>query len=230
MSLRVLCDFDGTISAADTTDAIFDRFAPSWRIIEASWEAGEIGSADCMRRQIELMDVSADELDDALDGLEIDPTFPAFSRFCDAAKIELAVVSDGVDYFIRRILKNAGLTHLPVYANHLIRRGPRRYSLGHPNRASDCATGAGTCKCAQAGIGCAPPYTILIGDGRSDFCVSHRASAVFAKKSLLRYTERHGIAAFEYSTFADVQAVLESLLRSRQQSRSSANAGLEASA
>src|SRR5262249_32097207 len=125
MSLRVLCDFDGTISVADTTDAIFDRFAPAWRIIEALWEAGEIGSAECMRRQIELMDVSAEELDEALDGLEIDPTFPAFVRFCDTAKIELSVVSDGVDYFIRRILRNADLAHLAVRANRLIRRGPR---------------------------------------------------------------------------------------------------------
>jgi 2-hydroxy-3-keto-5-methylthiopentenyl-1-phosphate phosphatase len=230
MSLRVLCDFDGTISAADTTDAIFDRFAPSWRTVEALWDAGEIGSAECMRRQVELMDASAAELDKALDGLEIDPTFPSFVRFCDTANIELSVISDGVDYFIRRILNNAGLAHLPVRANRLIRRGPRRYSLGHPHRTQDCATGAGTCKCAHASAGCASRYTILIGDGRSDFCVSHKADAVFAKKSLLSYTAGHGIAAFEYSTFADVQAMLECLLRSRQQRRVSANAGLEASA
>jgi 2,3-diketo-5-methylthio-1-phosphopentane phosphatase len=230
MSLKVLCDFDGTISAADTADAIFDRFAPSWRTIEALWEAGDIGSAECMRRQVELMDASAAELDEELDRLEIDPTFPAFVRFCDAAKIELSVISDGVDYFIRRILKNAGLAHLPVRANRLIWRGPRRYSLDHPHQKQDCAAGAGTCKCAHTRAGCAPGYTILIGDGRSDFCVSHKASAVFAKKSLLRYTAGHGIAAFEYSTFADVQAVLEGLLRSRQPSRHSASAGLEASA
>ena len=230
MSLRVLCDFDGTISAADTTDAIFDRFAPSWRIIEALWEAGKIGSAECMRRQIELMDASAEELDEELDGLQIDPTFPAFVRFCDAAKIELTVVSDGVDYFIRRILRNAGLSHLPVYANHMIRVGPRRYSLGHPFQEPDCTTRAGTCKCARAGFGCTARYTILIGDGRSDFCVSHKADAVFAKKSLLHYTGEHCIAAFEYSTFADVQAVLEGQLRARQPSHSFTIASAEASA
>jgi hypothetical protein len=127
-------------------------------------------------------------------------------------------------------LKNAGLTHLPVRANQLIRRGPRRYSLGHPHQTLDCATGAGTCKCAHTGAGCTSRYTILIGDGRSDFCVSHKADAVFAKKSLLSYTAEHGIAAFEYSTFADVLAVLEHLLRSRQQNRPSANAGVAASA
>jgi 2-hydroxy-3-keto-5-methylthiopentenyl-1-phosphate phosphatase len=230
MSLKVLCDFDGTISVADTADAVFDRFAPSWRSIEALWEACEIGSAECMRRQIELMDVSADELDEALDGLQIDPSFPAFVRFCDAAKIELAIVSDGVDYFIHRILKNAGLTGLAVHANQLIQRGPRRYSLGHPHQTQDCEASAGTCKCAHAGAGSGSRYTILIGDGRSDFCVSHKADAVFAKKSLLRYTARHGIGAFEYSTFADVQAVLECLLRSRQQNHSFTNAGDEASA
>jgi 2-hydroxy-3-keto-5-methylthiopentenyl-1-phosphate phosphatase len=230
MSLRILCDFDGTISVADTTDAIFDRFAPSWRVIEALWEGGEIGSAECMRRQIELMDVSAAELDEALDGLEIDPTFTGFVRFCDAAKIELSIISDGVDYFIRRILENAGLAYLPVRANQLIPRGLRRYTLAHPHQRQDCETGAGTCKCAQAGAGGGSDYTILIGDGRSDFCLSHRAGAVFAKKGLLNYTAGHGIPALEYSSFADVQTVLEGLLRPCQPGRSTANTLLEVSA
>ncbi|MGO9461683.1 MAG: MtnX-like HAD-IB family phosphatase [Rhodomicrobium sp.] len=228
MSFKILCDFDGTISTADTTDAIFDRFAPAWRGIEALWEAGEIGSADCMRRQIELMDASLPELDEALDELEIDPAFPAFTQFCSAAGIELIVVSDGVDYFIRRMLLRAGLGRLPVRANRLIQRSPRRYSLGHPHQVQGCASGAGTCKCTRAAAECAGHRTILIGDGRSDFCVSHQADIVFAKKSLLGYTRENGIEAFEYSNFDCVRQILESLLPLRRQHSVFANAGLEA--
>ncbi len=226
MSLRVLCDFDGTISAADTTDAIFDRFAPSWRGIEASWEAGEIGSAECMRRQIELMDATKGELDEALDELEIDPTFPSFVRFCIAAGIELDVVSDGVDYFIHRILQNAQLPNLPVRANRLVQKGPRNYTLGHPHKMQSCTTGAGTCKCARITAEGTARHTILIGDGRSDFCVSHKADAVFAKKSLLNYARSQGIEAFEYTDFADIEARLERQLRGFQQSFLHRDAGL----
>ncbi len=217
MSLKILCDFDGTVSQADTTDAIFDRFAPSWRSIEALWEAGEIGSAECMRRQIELMDASLPELDAALDELKIDPTFPAFAGFCNKAGIELVVVSDGVDYFIRRMLQRAGLGRLPIRANRLIHRGQRSYSLGHPHKVLGCQSGAGTCKCARAAAESAGQFTVLIGDGRSDFCVSHKADAVFAKKSLLAYTKANRIPAFEYADFAGVQAVLQTILPARRQ-------------
>ena len=211
MPLKILCDFDGTISIADTTDAIFDRFAPSWLEIEALWEAGEIGPAECMRRQIELLDASLPELDEALDELSIDPTFPAFTQFCASSGIELIVVSDGVDYFIRRILQNAGLHGLSIRANRLIQLGDRKYTLSHPHKAQGCASGAGTCKCRQAAIERTGRRTVLIGDGRSDFCVSRKADFVFAKKSLLKHTQEQGIDAFEYSTFSDVQAVLEHL-------------------
>jgi 2-hydroxy-3-keto-5-methylthiopentenyl-1-phosphate phosphatase len=230
MSLKVLCDFDGTITKVDTADAIFTRFAaPAWHDIEALWEAGEIGSAECMRRQMELIDASLPELDDALDALEIDPAFPAFNQFCIAHNIELIVVSDGVDYFIRRILQRAGL-RLPIRANRLIHRGRRSFSLAHPHKVQDCASGAGTCKCARAAAEGVSYRTILIGDGRSDFCVAHEADVVFAKKSLLRYTQEQGIPALEYSTFADVQFLFETLLPARQPSLPLMNIGLNATA
>jgi 2-hydroxy-3-keto-5-methylthiopentenyl-1-phosphate phosphatase len=209
MSLKILCDFDGTISIADTTDAIFDRFAPSWVEIETLWHEGKIGPAECMRRQVELMDVSLRELDAALDEIEIDPTFPAFTEFCASSGIGLTVVSDGVDYFIRRVLAKAGLGHLPIRANNLIQLGERKFTLGHPYSSGDCESGAGTCKCRRAATEHAGFRTVLIGDGTSDFCVSQKADFVFAKKSLLKYTRSRGIAAFEYRTFADVQAVFE---------------------
>jgi 2,3-diketo-5-methylthio-1-phosphopentane phosphatase len=211
MSLKILCDFDGTISIADTTDAIFDRFAPSWLEIEALWEAGEIGPAECMRRQIELLDASLPELNEALDELSIDPSFPAFTQFCASSGIELIVVSDGVDYFIRRILENAGLHGLSIRANRLIQLGDRKYTLAHPHKVQDCASDAGTCKCSRAEIECAGHRTVLIGDGRSDFCVSRKADFVFAKKSLLRHTQEQGIDAFEYSNFFDVRVHFERL-------------------
>lgn len=231
MALRVVCDFDGTITKVDTADAIFTRFAaPAWRDIEAMWVAGEIGSAECMRRQVELLDASLPELDAALDALQIDPTFPAFQAFCEERGVELAIVSDGVDYFIKRILKSAGLPRLRVQANRLIQKGERRFSLGHPHRVKDCASGAGTCKCAKAAPSGADERTVLIGDGRSDFCVAHETDIVFAKKSLLCYTREQGIAAIEYDTFADVQAAFEIILPAYRPDLPFVTSGLNASA
>jgi 2-hydroxy-3-keto-5-methylthiopentenyl-1-phosphate phosphatase len=227
MALKILCDFDGTITKGDTAEAIFSRFAaPVWRDIEARWEAGEMGSAECMRRQIELLDASLPELDQALDALEIDPSFTAFNEFCKAMGIELVILSDGVDYFIRRILQRAGLERLHVRANGLVRLDERRFTLTHPHRVMDCASGAGTCKCALAAAQRGHLTTIFIGDGRSDFCVAHEADIVFAKNRLLRYTREQGIAAISYTTFSDVQATLDTVVTTRQQHHRLIRAGL----
>lgn len=213
MSLRVFCDFDGTITKADTADAIFSAFAaPEWRDVEALWEAGEIGSAECMRLQMELVHASLPELDSMLDSLEIDPTFPAFSEFCSQNGIQLTILSDGVDYFIRRILRRFQLHHLPIRANRLVKLGERRFSLDHPFSVKDCASGAGTCKCAATALGATLLETVMIGDGRSDFCVAQEADIVFAKKNLLSYTREQGIPSVAFSNFSDIRAHLEPLV------------------
>ena len=72
--MQIFCDFDGTISSADTTDWILDQFAaPAWRAIEEEWRAGRISARDCMQQQIALISASDAELDAALDGMTIDP-------------------------------------------------------------------------------------------------------------------------------------------------------------
>jgi len=213
MTFTILCDFDGTITRADTADAVFNAFAdPAWRDVEALWEAGEIGSAECMRRQMELVDASYPQLHDLLDSLEIDPAFPAFSEFCARNGISLTIVSDGIDYFIHRILGRYGLSRLPVKANRLVHLGGRHFSLSHPNSVKDCASGAGACKCSIEAAQAFRGTTILIGDGRSDFCVAQEADLVFAKKSLLQHVQEQGIAAHEFSTFSDVQNMIEEFI------------------
>ncbi len=216
MTFRIFCDFDGTISCQDSSNAIFERFAAGWLDIERLWEDGAIGSAECMRQQVGRIDANSAELDLILDEIEIDPAFPEFARWCEAAGLELTVVSDGVDYFIHRILERKGLSQLTVRANRLIRMSERSYSLGHPHQAENCGSLAGACKCGiLAGSG-AGGRTVFIGDGRSDYCVSHKADILFAKGNLLDYTRRHAIKAFEFSNFACVNAILESLICRRK--------------
>ena len=85
--MRIFCDFDGTITSQDATDFILNRFAgPQWQQIEERWREGKIGSAQCMQSQIDLIRASRDQLDAALDEIEIDSTFPPFVNFCRSQK------------------------------------------------------------------------------------------------------------------------------------------------
>lgn len=209
--MRVFCDFDATISIQDATDFILSRFAdPEWEQIEDEWKRGVIGSAECMQRQVALICATRQQLDAALDEIQIDPSFPAFASFCRSKRIPLTVVSDGVDYFIHRILARHRLPALPVIANQLTicgLNGQTRYHLASPFGEAGCASAAGICKCRS--VGAASGMRVYVGDGRSDFCVASKPELVFAKGTLAEFCQRQNIPFMPYRQFADVEQALK---------------------
>jgi 2-hydroxy-3-keto-5-methylthiopentenyl-1-phosphate phosphatase len=188
-SVRVLLDFDGTVTRADTVDVLLERFAlPQWRGVESEWESGRIGSRECLLRQTALLRATPAELDAEVDRIPIDPALATLVRHCRERSLELLIVSDGYERVIRRVLARAGLS-VPFVSNVLVPRGRNRWALITPATQSTCRVGAAHCKCARA---INPDPVVLIGDGRSDFCVAHAADFVIAKGALARYcAERH---------------------------------------
>jgi 2-hydroxy-3-keto-5-methylthiopentenyl-1-phosphate phosphatase len=209
--MRVFCDFDGTISVQDATDFILARLAdPEWQDIEEQWKQGAIGSAECMQRQVALIRATRQQLDAALDEIEIDPSFPAFASYCRSRGIPLTVTSDGVDYFIHRILARHRLPPLPVIANQLTtygHNGEKRYRLALPFSQAACESGAGMCKCRC--VRAAAGTRVYVGDGRSDFCIADKSDLLFAKGKLAEFCERQGIAFIRYRRFADITRALK---------------------
>jgi 2-hydroxy-3-keto-5-methylthiopentenyl-1-phosphate phosphatase len=182
----VICDFDGTIAHVDVTDGVLSRFAlPQWEAIEADWKAGQIGSRECMARQVDLVRAPLDALNAYLDTVEIDPDFPAFVADCRARGLEVVVISDGIDYSIRRILARHGVDDLPLASNSLELLGGDRYKLNFPEANPKCSAGSGTCKCRVSSRRASGRSRLLIGDGSSDFCLAAEADMVFAKDKLL---------------------------------------------
>lgn len=216
--MHVFCDFDGTISIDDATDFILARLAdPEWEIIEQKWLDGEIGSGECMRRQIALIRARQEELDELLDDVVLDPTFSDFVRFCRSRHIPISIVSDSVDYFIKRIFARHGLAGLHIIANKLsieTMQGLTKYTLSSPYADPSCLTASGVCKCRALTLDLPRVY---IGDGRSDFCAAHRPEIVFAKGQLADYCFSHDIPFIAYRTFDDLtyslQTALPALLR-----------------
>ncbi|MBP2548546.1 2,3-diketo-5-methylthio-1-phosphopentane phosphatase [Neorhizobium galegae] len=209
--MQVFCDFDGTISKKDVTDLVLQQFAlPEWHAIEDQWTAGRITSAQCMERQVRLIRAERDTIDAFLDTVEIDEGFVAFRDFCRAHGLPLTIVSDGVAYFIRRVLSRHGMPDIPVIANRLVASAASGgLDLAFPFMRADCAAGSGVCKCAVVSPS---PHSIYVGDGRSDFCVSRMATAVFAKAKLADYCASQRIAFIPYDGFADVQASVAAML------------------
>ncbi|MCL7714007.1 MtnX-like HAD-IB family phosphatase [Stenotrophomonas mori] len=213
MRWSILCDFDGTVSVEDVIDSLLSRYGrPGWQQLEDDWQAGRIGSRQCMRGQVALLDMDRATLDAHLDAVRIDTGFPAFVARAMAAGVPLRIVSDGLDYAIERILARHGLQGLPVSANQLRASAAGGWTLASPLQAEGCASG--TCKCRFAAPGPARDgeRVLLIGDGASDFCVANRVDFVFAKHRLIEHCRAAGIPYQPIAGFQDAIELLPKLL------------------
>ncbi|QND48719.1 MtnX-like HAD-IB family phosphatase [Rhizobium lusitanum] len=211
--MQVFCDFDGTISIEDATDMVLSRFAdPEWEDIERQWKQGLMGSGECMRRQIALVQASRQDIDALLDTASIDPGFEEFLSYCRSSDLPVTIVSDGVDYFIRHILARHGIDDMAIVANVLtycFADGHESYSLFPSPTANGCMSGSGVCKCRVVK---SPDLQIYIGDGRSDFCVSDKVDLIFAKAKLIDYCEDRGIPHVAFETFTDLLPKMKAVL------------------
>jgi 2,3-diketo-5-methylthio-1-phosphopentane phosphatase len=203
---QILVDFDGTVAPDDPTDRLLERFAdPLWRVVETAWQAGQISSRECMQRQVKLLRMLPEELDEAIRHIRIDPGFPAFLKFCRRIGADVKIVSDGFDRVIGAALERADLT-VPFFANRLEWQGGDRWRLTFPHWQSGCRVGGANCKCSH-GLGARGPR-VVIGDGRSDFCMSAGADYVIAKGALARHCRSLGRPHTTFNVFDDVTAHL----------------------
>lgn len=207
MNCHVFVDFDGTIVPDDATNQLLELFAPPpWLEIEEEWQNGRIGSRECMERQIDLIRARPEVLDAFLATVEIDPDFAEFVAICKRNGARVTVVSDGLDRSVRTVLKAAKLD-LPFFANRLEWLGEDRWRLAFPHAKDDCSVLMGNCKCAVA-RGPASTVRIMIGDGRSDFCIASSAHFVLAKSKLLEHCRANDLPHKGFKNFADANRII----------------------
>lgn len=208
---QVLIDFDGTIAPDDPTDHLFERFAdPYWRVLEDDWQNGRISSRECMRLQVDLLRVSPSALDEEISAVRIDQGFHAFVSFCRGSGVEVKIVSDGFDRVVRAALGNEDL-NVPFFANKLVWLGKDRWRLAFPHMRADCRVWAANCKCSHGQRPSACPR-VVIGDGRSDFCMAMTADFVIAKGSLADFCGANGRRYATFGNFFDATEQLSAWL------------------
>lgn len=223
--LFVSIDFDGTITDADVTDEIIRNYArPGWEEAERLWEQGVIGSKECLKTQFSLVDAPASELMRFTDSFAVDRGFKAFIAHLRRNDLRFAVISDGFKVFIDNIMRNNGLTGIPVYANRL-REKDGRHDVSFPYANANCPSGVCKYDVALALSEGAP--LIHIGDGRSDFCISEEARLVYSKGKLTGFCRDKGIPHIEFTDFSDVRKSLAAIIENaRTFEPGSPNAGL----
>ncbi len=217
--VHVYTDFDGTITRLDVGDAMFERFGGSQCVgIIEEYRSERISAAECFRREsAACATLRQEDLDAFLDAQEIDGTFAPFVSYCRDAGYPLTVLSDGMDYYIRRILERHGVGAVPFFSNHLdlvpAAGGAVSFSPVFPYEDEVCTR----CACCKRNhiltTSGDEDVIVYIGEGYSDRCPARFADLVFAKDDLLAYCEEANISYFPYATFADIQSRLETMRR-----------------
>lgn len=205
-NMIVVCDFDGTITKKDTINDFLDRFADKkWLEIEEDWISGKISTCDAMHSQFGMIKGMTEEIfDNFFETVQIDNYFQDFYNLCKARNIKITIVSDGFEYFIKKILSKYEINDIDIYSNHFEYNGGN-FIMEFPYKNTQCQRGAGTCKCSFI-KNFKKDYNrvIYIGDGASDFCPASKADFLFAKDRLLEYCEKNNISCVKYTNFNEV--------------------------
>ena len=201
---NIFTDFDGTIALNDVGDSLFQRFATSeWEIAVQDWKEDKISSKECLTRECAVTTISKNQMVSFSNEQKIDPWFSDFYEYCKKQNYPLTVLSDGLDFYIKRILDNFGFTDLEIYANHVVFEDSK-IKPEFPYFEKGCKLCA-NCKGYHIGKKSENgQITVCIGDGYSDRCGVNIADIVFAKDDLKKYCLENEIAFYEYENFKAV--------------------------
>ncbi len=209
MRRAFLCDFDGTVSPSDIGAAFARRFSPGGvaesRAFLDRWTRGEMGHRELTAAQCALLAVTREEALAFTRGFALDPAFAPFAREAQARGDAVAVVSEGLGFYVGDLLERAGLADLAWSAN-TVRFAEGRVIPEFPESAGGCGR-CGNCKGALVRAWQARGHhVVLIGDGLSDRCGARAADQVLARRDLLAWCRDQNIPATPFDTFADVRS------------------------
>lgn len=216
----VMCDFDGTVTRRDTGWVVFDTLdIPEAWDYEYRWRAREISSMECLSGQWGLITVPPAELMALIDSIELDERFPEFVERARDAGAEVVVASDGLSFYLDRMLARLGMTICdddprPGERRECITRyvneawcTPEGIRIEFPHANPACMQ-CGNCKTRHlTRLQLKYKRAIYIGDGYSDRCPALQADVVIAKDHLAELLAKDGVAFAPFEDFADVIAL-----------------------
>lgn len=226
MTIRLYCDFDGTIVPEDVGNCFFERFSGTemWED-NALYISGAISARELfLRNAARIGAITAVDVDRFCAGFSVDASFPGFVAWAEHQGCPLMVLSDGLDAYIARILASASL-RVPFRSNELLLREGGGCSVTFPSPDEECDRCA---NCKRNHMLVETPdndFIVLVGDGVSDFCPARYADLVFAKGRLITHCQEQNISFRTFSSFDDIARDLETL-RARKRIRKRRSAEL----
>jgi 2-hydroxy-3-keto-5-methylthiopentenyl-1-phosphate phosphatase len=206
----IQCDFDGTVTFEDASFLMLDTFAGGdWRQINRIYEAGGMTVGRFNDEAFRLGRATREDLLRSIDGrVRVRPGFRHFVSFCRRAGFRLAIVSNGLDFYIEDILEREGLSDVEVHAARTRFRGD---SLSVQYHGPDGRPIDDAFKASFVEHFLANGYRMVyVGDGSSDFVPAQRCERIFATGTLLRKCVESGVAHCQFDDFSEIERALQS--------------------
>ena len=201
-----LTDFDDTAAVQNVAELLLNRFGdPTWTDVRQQFRDGKMNLKEY--QEITFRNIRADR--SAMqhyvrEHATLRPYFNDLYQFCRNNDIPLAVVSQGLDFYISALLERDGFADVPIYAVDTTFEQGRisyHYNYAYPGRENQGNSKALVVERYQnEGY-----YVVFAGDGSSDQEASQQADMVFAHRTLARFCDSEGI---EYRPFMDFRSVL----------------------
>ena len=207
----VLTDFDDTAAVQNVAELLLHRFGASdWPAVRQRFRDGELSLKEY--QEITFLDIAASksEMQNFVRAnAEFRPGFADLCWFCRQNDIPLAIVSQGLDFYIQALLDGVGLPEVPVYAvatdfDDGGRIAGYRYDFAYPEAPERGNSKARIVRQFQA----AGRYVFFMGDGRSDFEAAEVADAVLAHRQLAGMCDAAGVAWRPFGDFVGVLGVV----------------------
>jgi 2-hydroxy-3-keto-5-methylthiopentenyl-1-phosphate phosphatase len=214
MKTIVQCDFDGTITEKDVSFLILDTYADGdWRKLFKDYTDGKIPVGTFNRRAFGMVKADKDTLIDLIlksDEVQVRPGFRELLDYCAGQGLKVAIVSNGLDFYIEAILKKLGIDGLDFYAA-TSRFLPEGMEVGY--------IGPGG---VELEVGFKDAYTekfhnegyrvVYVGNGVSDLYPARKSDHIFAIGDLLDQCRLHDLPCVPFNDLHDVVKGLANLV------------------
>ena len=199
--MRVVLDWDGTVTVEDTLVMVLREFGDSdvFQAAAAALDRGEITLNEEIRRDFEPVTTPVDEVVAwLLDNVEIRSGFREL-----ASAHRPVIVSSGFHELIEPLLARDGLDGaVELRANRLDARADGwRVRFRAATRCDHCGEPCKRCDLP-------PGEIVYVGDGYSDRCAALAADRVFATGGLADYLDARGTPFERFRDFRDVMNAL----------------------
>ena len=205
----VLVDFDDTAAEQNVASLLLERFGdPSWPVVRERYRGGDLTLKEY--QEIAFRNILADRAvmqNYVKEHANLRPYFHEVWSYCAVHRMPMAVVSQGLDFYIQALLEKEGLPQVPVYAVNT-KFTPQgitfQYYHTFPGQEWE-GNSKGQVVDAYKGRG---HFVIYAGDGTSDLEAAPKVDLLFAHRTLAEECRRQDIP---YRPFKDFQAVLLAL-------------------